>query len=465
MDGARRVRPESDWIAGQEIRYLVEHGLADSAVSVALGCQGTGWWCQALAGYAFHAAERFREADSSFALATLGMPRRLFCQWTDWSKLLEGRLYERFRSLDCERRAKFADTLFTLSQPLLSRPGNDLRTELFARRVMSLLVASAHAPEPWSQDIEEIGVRYGWPTRWSIADRGFYPTMDRPPVVGHDRSPAYFFFAIPTTDSAAPPWRWELEPERPRSRYAPTYAANFAAVEGYQIARFPRGDSTIVVATLEGTLDSGLRSRPVGHGLAVLTHRGAAPTITRTDSASELRPDRIMVAGDPLLVSVESWTLSGRRIARVRQSYPPLDRSRPLLLSTPLLFRPGEALPASLEEAASRALPSTSFPRGAPVGVYWEASGIGADSVDVSIAVVPVRRGLMGRIGEGLSLVKRRAALTLQWSAPAERAPAVGRAFELDLHRQKPGKYRLRLEAHTPDGTTAATELPLELRP
>ena len=84
----------------------------------------------------------------------------------------------------------------------------------------------------------------------------------------------------------------------------------------------------------------------------------------------------------------------------------------------------------------------------------------------VSITVVPVRRGLFGRIGEGLSLVRRRGALTLAWKAAGTDAPGIeGRAVELDLKQQPTGKYQLRLEARTADGRTAASTLPLELRP
>jgi hypothetical protein len=464
LDDARRERPGSDWITGQEIRYLVEHGWADSAVRIGAGCAGTPWWCRALAGYGSHAAGRYPEADSLFAQAIREMPRALYCRWTDWSKLFEGRLYDRFHPLDCDARARFADSVFALAQPLMSRPGNDLRTELLARRVISALIGSARAPEQWNEDLDEVGLRYGWPTRWTIAE-SFYPSQDGPSIIGHDRAPAAAFFPTLKSDSAAP-WIFELDADRPRFRYAPAYAVSFATIEGYQIAQFPRGDSTIVVAAATAPSDSAFRAGPVSYGLAVLADGPDPFATSRTDSAPErsgTSTDRIAVPGSARLVSIEVW--SGRQVARVRRSVPPLDRSGGLSLSTPLLFRAGDELPASLEDAARRALPTTTISRSSLVGVYWEAGGIGADSIDVSITVVPVRRGLMGRIGEGLSLVHRRGALTLAWRAGAEAGGVEGRAVELDLKQQPPGKYQLRLDARTPDGRTAATVLPLELRP
>jgi hypothetical protein len=466
LDRARRARPDNDWIVGQHVRYLVEHGRAAEAVTAAEECGGTAWWCLALRGFSLHAAQRFADADSAFAQASREMPRDVFCQWTDWTRILEPPLESRYRSLDCDQRARLADTVLELSQPLLSLPGNDFRTELLSRRVTSMLIAAARSPQPWSRDLDELGLRYGWPIRWTLTDDS-RPTLEVPSVIGHDRSPAYAFIPVSVTDSGAAPWRWELEPDHPRSRYGPTYLGRFGPIGGFQIARFPRGDSTIVVGAVAPASDTLFARRPLHLGLALLADL-SRPVVVRRDSAPGVAALFAAVSGAPFVVSAEAWNSKTRRAIRARIAFRPPDTTAALRLSDPLLFAPGEALPETLEAAAARALTSTTFPRRSPVGIYWEAGGIGADSVDVSIKVIATRRGLAGRIAQGLSLVGRRSPLTLRWSSPAGTPPrgdVVGRAFELDLRRLKPGRYQLVLEARTPAGDSAATALPIELRP
>jgi hypothetical protein len=129
----------------------------------------------------------------------------------------------------------------------------------------------------------------------------------------------------------------------------------------------------------------------------------------------------------------------------------------PLILSDPLFFAVSDDLPETLEAAAARALTTNRFSKETPVGIYWEGTGQNRDSLEVAVSIVPIRRGLLARVGERLSLVKRRAPLTLQWQASSG-------AFELDLRRQKPGKYLLRLEAKA-GGATATTQRPFILLP
>ena len=161
----------------------------------------------------------------------------------------------------------------------------------------------------------------------------------------------------------------------------------------------------------------------------------------------------LRMVGVPRLVSLEANPSGGRQFLRARVSYPPPVRGDSLTLSDPLLFVPSEDLPETLERAASQALPTARVSRRRPVGVYWEVSGPGADSVEVAVAVIPIRRGVFGRIAQGLSLVKRRAPLTLQWRAAGRPDKTVSRAFELDLQKLQTGQYFLRLDATSRGGT------------
>ena len=129
------------------------------------------------------------------------MPGPLRCAWTDWSVILESRAADEAKGRDCDGRRRFADSLFLLAKPLLSEPGNDLRTELLSRRTMAALLAFARSPHfiPWGRDMEELLLRYGWSTTWSVGDQSANSLEPRG-VTGHQRSPAYQFFPTQHAD-------------------------------------------------------------------------------------------------------------------------------------------------------------------------------------------------------------------------------------------------------------------------
>jgi hypothetical protein len=457
---AQRAVPASDWLIGQRVHYLVEQREHDAAIEVATRCGGTAWWCSALLGMALHTGERFAAADSSFTAALAGAPEEIRCAWSDWRKLLEGNLRERFERMACPEREALADSLLWLGQPLLANSGNDFRTELLSRRVVATLqsVAVSSFLTSWGDDVEELLLRYGWPTRWSVSD---YPGLrtEPPSLIGHERSPAYSFWPVPMPgdggDPLDPQWSWELKPERPRSRYAPSYGSWFGETESFQIARFPRGDSTLIVGALDLGDDPSFRG-PVALRLAAAMGPGHPATVAATDTAPSLGGLLLRVGGAPVLAGLEANPSGGLRFLRARVTLAGAVGSTSLALSDPLLFLATGELPETLEAAARLALSGGKVSKRRPIGVYWEVSGPGTDSVEVSVAVIPIRRGLMGRIAQGLSLVKRRAPFTLQWRAAGRQEQSVGRAFELDLRQLRTGQYFLRLEASIPGAASAS---------
>lgn len=442
LGSAHGRAPASDWVVGQWVRYLTDHDLGDSAAAVATRCGGTPWWCSALHGLALHTARRFEAADSSFATALRLMPEPTRCQWTDWRLILAGSKLLGEPRGPCGAEARL-DTVFWLAKPLLSTPGNDLRTELFARRVMAAIQASGVPPHltGWGKDAEEMLIRYGWSRRWSLAA---YPSasLEPPSLVGHDRPPAYWFFPIPA-DSAG--WRWNLAPDGPRARYAPSYADRIETTEDIAVAVFQRGDSAVVVATLGPRSDTTFAE---GADLVLIASAGpnAASPAVRLGQAPLTKPLLLRMAGTPRLVAIEARRDDQRRFLRGRRYRTPPPADGPLALSDPLFFRIGPELPATVEAAAERALPGRRIARHEAVGVYWEWTGAPTDSVDVAVAVVPMRRGLLGRVAQGLTIAKRRAPLTLQWRAGAA-AGTEAHAVELDLSRLAFGSYELRLVA------------------
>ncbi len=429
-------RPGSNWILGQRVRYLAEHQRPVEGLAVAAQCGATPWWCSALAGLALHLAARFQSADSAFDRALAEMPAEVRCAWTDWTVVFDNPVAKQLAGQDCEGRRRLADSLLFLAKPLLSEPGNDLRTELLSRRTMAALLTHARSPHfiAWGRDLEELMLRYGWSTRWSVNDRP--PSLaESPGVTGHQRSPAYQFFP---TQRPGQPWRWNLSPERARFRYAPSYADRFVLTDEAQMARFPRGDTTLVVAG----------SVPGPDTVTALTAIGTSgqPVVIRADSVTPLGGLVARLAGRPVMASVETRTRQGRQVAATRVVFEPDSTPGSLILSDPLFFAVADDLPESLEAAVARALPANRFSKRMPVGIYWEATGPGHDSLAVAVAIIPARRGPRGR-----------PTMSLQWRA-------TGGAFELDLRRQKPGQYLLRLEARAA-GTTAASQRAFVLLP
>lgn len=442
--------PNDDWILGQRVRYLVEHGEASAAARLARSCVPSRWWCLALEGHALHAEQAFADADRAFSAALAAMPAELRCDWTDWADLLEGDLYGRFRRAGCDDRAALADSILWLGAPLLSRPGNDLRTELLSRRVIDWLLRTSRSPQalPWGHDVTELVARYGWPVRWSNAER-FYPsTLEPASVIGHEPTPAFAF--LPRAADDDPAWRFELDAERPRARYAPRYARRFESIQGYQVARFPRGDSTVLILTADLRDDTAFH-RPFDLAGVASAGPGEDDQVTRAPAAGGEGVVTVRAPARPLLVGIEAEAAGGQ-FARARLLVQPLRAEAGFTLSDLLLFRADDSLPSALLEAARRALPAPRWSRRAPVGVYWELAGPGADTVAVAVALVPERRGLLGRIGQSLSLVKRRAPLTLGWTVGAGPDGATSRVFELDLAELGPGDYTLMLTITTPDG-------------
>jgi hypothetical protein len=464
LAGVHALLPGDGWLLGQRVRYLVEHGDTAAAAALTAACPPDGWWCHALAGYARHAAGRYAEAEAAFDLALATMPADLRCEWTDWEVLLEGGLDHRFRALACDARGPLADSVLWLGTPLLSRPGNDLRTELLSRRVIDRMLRASRSPQglPWGRDVAELVLRYGWPVRWTVADRRHPAALDQPSVVGHDPTPAYAFLPVPAGDGAAP-WQFTLRRERPRARYAPPWTGRITDLDRVQVARFPRGEASRVVLAATAGDDPAFRGPGAELAAAVSAGPGAPAAVARAPLHDGTAVAVVTTHRAARLAGIEIRSGDGRRYLRHRTLLPALDPAPGPGLSDLLLFEPGDLLPVTLAEAAGRALPTARWRRGRPVGVYWEMSGGGADSVEVSVSVVPERRGVLGRIGQSMSLVRRRAPLTLQWTVPGAGGPVAGRAIELDLARLDAGRYTLVLAARQPGGPGQTSTREIEL--
>lgn len=467
LDSVARRIPGDGWVAGQRVRYLVEAGEQEAALRAALDCQADRWWCRALAGYAYHAEQRYDSADAAFDAALRDMPAEDRCAWTDVSLLLES-LPEGYRKASCEERTAMERTIWWLADPLYLVPGNERRSEHYARHVLDRLQHTARSPYGvrWGDDLRELLVRYGWPIAWTRDDTRSAALATSPSVMSHHEpkgrrflpSGRFWLDSLATTVAT-----WDLDPDRPRSSYAPAYVESVEDLDPH-VAVFRRGDSAVVVAGFDltvGERPSPTRSGDVEAALVFTPDEHAAPVVARKRGSS-LRDVLALIAPRPAgLLSVEVLLRSDSGYARRDRQWlalAPLDGqiglSDPLLL----LIRDEDSLPASLEEAIPHAQRSNRVPSGERLGLFWEIYNLErqAGGVTLSITVVREGAGLLRRAAEWAGLAsRRRPSVSLSWVEPPASQRVRPRALVISVPETSPGTHVLEITARTADGGTA----------
>jgi len=467
LDSAARMIPGDAWVAGQLVRYLVEAERFDDALAFARrGCLAGTAWCAALGGFAAHQAGRFPLADSLFTTSLSAMDSVERCRWVDISDLLDDELRDRFKSLDCAARARFARRTLILGAPLYSVATTDLWTEHLARVTRARIAEKSASPdgEYWANDERELVIRYGWPRWYSQAETGPMLTMEfRPSITGHDSGMPYYF--LPTTrvlDHVAETTAddWHLDDPTAPAGYAPTFARSVHELPA-QIAVFRRGDSALVVAAWDARRDTTLLGRSLQSAL-VLAHDDSVVGIT-IDSAAHTTGHATAIGRiDSGLASLELRAPTDKRAARLRVGVATRD-SLGFALSDLLLYSAPGA-PTALADVRDSALTSNVVPGSRTVGVYWEAYGLDAPASPVryTLSVQQVGVGWMHRAAERLHLADPTTGLRVQWEEVPQRTNGIaGRAVRLDLSRLRSGTYHMELTAHA-DGarsTVAAREI------
>jgi hypothetical protein len=437
---AAGLLPGDRWIAAQRVRYLVEHGRADSAVAAARACAADPWWCAALEGFAHHAAHRHADAEAAFGRAAARMPDAVRCRWNDLEPLLENADARDYGRLDCAGRDSANAVLLARSRPLLALAVNDLATELWARRVFVDMQREAvtHHGSRMGPDLAEIVLRYGWATAWSrrmeysVGGEGFS-------VVGHEPRPS-FAFLVDAGGSGA----WPPRPAMARARYAPRHASTVVALESVQWARFARGEATLLVAAFRVPADTLFRG-PLRATLAAASHRGIVRV--STDQAGTRGVLRVQTPGPWERASLEVEAPDTRAWAVDRLV--PEDGAWDGAISDLLLYEPGERDPEDVEEASRHALADAHVDGTTPVGLYWETyAARGRTTVmPVRVEVIPARPGFIGRVGRTLGLARRNPPLSLAWDRVlAPGVDPVAHTVELDLSRLQPGRYDIVVE-------------------
>jgi hypothetical protein len=441
--------PGDGWITGQLVLYLTEHGRPDLAVIRARRCRATRWWCDALEGFARHMAHDYAGADAAFGRALREMPQAQRCAWTDLTPLLGdgARLY---RALPCAERDSAGERIWWLARPLYSRPGNDLRTEHYARHTMALLLEDAETADglPWGADTRELLVRYGWPTSWSRSfDRP--GSLEPPRILGHEPSPSFWLLPAP---ALAEPWadvtelHWEPAMERPPARYAPPYAAGFAPIGRAQFARFRRRDTTLTIAAFDLTPDSVFRTLPVDVRLAVARDPRTPAAVGRESPSKPRGVLAVRSPWRPAVLSLEAVGVDIPWVARRRAMAPPDPGGLPPILSDILLFAPGDVLPESLEAALPAALGAPVVPAGRRVGLYWEMYDTPDSTGPVEIGVTAMKAHSKADapypVGRPWCPFPVESPVRLRWrEEPGARPRGAARAVALDLRSLSRGRY------------------------
>lgn len=470
LDSLAHLLPGNDWITGQQVRYAIEAGRKDEALHTARTCRATPWWCSALAGYALHAARQYAAADSAFATALQTMPAQTRCRWNDLSVLLEG-LAKRYRKLSCTERQALERRIWWLADPLYLVPGNERRTEHFARRVLDALQRQARSAYGvrWGDDLEELLLRYGWPIAWEReAPTGF--STAQPAIISHHQ-PKSWQFLPPARFVESPatigPGDWRLDAQRPLTTYAPAYAAAFEELP-HQVAVFHRGDSMVVVAGYRMP-DPPAAESPPPHP----REREAALILAPDETRPPLMVRRTAAPGEGVLVAIapaESSLLSletlegtdSARAARARFWLAVSPLKEGIALSDPLLFvaTRDDSLPASLADVLPLTRGTNQVRRGERVGVFWETYGLEKHPgpLRVTLTLRPRGASWIRRAAAWTGIAPRQERyLSLSWEETPPPLPVAPRALALSLADPKPGTYLLEVQVAAPGLAPART--------
>lgn len=452
LEEAAAAVPADDWIAGQRVRYHVE-ARDMLAVRVARACVATGWWCDALTGYALHASGDFAGSDSAFSLALDGMPSAMRCHWINVSPLLDSDLRKTYRRLPCGQREALVPRIWWLADPLLMTPGNERRTEHFSRVMHTTLLqkdaVTTHGIS-WGGDLAELIVRFGWPEKWTQQpSASMYPGVAAA-ITGHEREPGFHFFLTqfpPDSLHVVTDSLWEIDQFPPQEQYAPLYARAFARLDA-QVARFRRGDSTLVVAAYDVSADTLFRGKTFTAALVAMGDEATTPSLHEVAAAPVRQVMTVATPWKSQLIGVELLARDSSGAARWRSGFGEIPVEPDRISVSDLLFVDGTTLPADLTEAIPRSHGGTVFRRNTKVGLFWELYGNAPtdSALPISLTISPLETGLLRSALGALRIAPKATPLNIRWQENGAAGVLSARSLLLDLSLVPPGKYEVKLE-------------------
>lgn len=464
---AQAADPKDDWVSGMRVRYAMEGGFPDTALVAARACGGTDWWCQALRGMALHNANQHVASGQAFDRALASMSESQRCAWSDLTMWLDPLMQPAYKALSCTERLARNERIFRLAQPLWMLPGNDIKNELFARRTMSRVHALGRIPYDlqWGDDLLESQVRYGWPTAWSVQNGGV--ADPRPPqVIGHEPTPSYDF--MPLIEAIENPLDakstdWDMKRKKARMRYSTRYAAGFGALP-HQIARFRRGDTTVVAGGYRLMRELEMGRAPYQAGLVLDRVDGTKPVVITKDSAGA-NGALLAPIGAPMLASIEVLAPVGKRAARARTLVEPLAADA--RLSDYLLLQRGDPSPTpSLERNATQAYGSLEIDGGTQIGIYWEMYRPASPGAPLQVSLRATRLGasFMQKLGSSIGLSKALTPVSIKYNDNGRPDGGAGRSLTLNFPSVPAGDYQLTLLV-SGAGVTDSTTQRIRVRP
>ena len=458
-DGSAKI-PGDAWIIGQRVRYLIEAGDDSAAADAAGGCEADKWWCDALVGLAAHASNRFVAAERAFARSLVEMPAAKRCVWTNVAQLLDGAALDAYKTLTCEQRQAANRRIWWLADPLFSTPGNERRTEHFARETWAEIDRGGTNGfgMSWAADIKEMIVRFGWAEKWTQQPRSGISDGGQS-YVAHEREPDFHFLtSLPHTAplDAFAESAWNITEENAREGYSPRYLDAFVSIEP-QIARFQRGDSTLIVSAFDVTGDTAWNVAGVRPALVIARGDTSRLMLARLDSSGRRSALWITAPSVESLASVELLSVDGKTAGRWRGAVRPLvsDSARKNI-SDLLLFDATDSLASDIDGAIATALGKNTIPRSTRLGVYWESYGPSASDTAraVSLTLTPIAPSAVTRLLRALGVGKKLTPVDVRWRDAGAGTGTQSRSVALDLSQVTPGRYALRLTVG--DGPTAS---------
>ena len=477
LDTLGAAFPGDEWIASQQVRYLLEAGRHADAIRVADRCTASGsrYLCGALAALAYHDSGAVAAADSAFTRTLGAMPDSVRCQWSDISQLLDDDVASRYDHADCAGRESIASTFWRLTNPLYLR-ANDWRDEFLARVTRSEMERDSRTPSgsPDEPAFRETALRYGYDT-WFVRDDGPMGSMQDAAIAGYRAGGAgYNFVPDPAVFNAPANLRqddWDLKLRSARTNYAPAYARHFRALHRKQIAIFRRGDSALVVAAYDvsddtlfarGRIEAGLFAAPVD-SMTIGEVRGAIQSESGMSGVLMAH-----AAWSPMVVSLEILNDSSRSAARARYGLRPPTGEGRIQLSDLLLFspRPSDSISHRLETVLPLALQTDRVNGRDLLGVFWETYGVRpeGESFPVTITIERIREGLMRRTAERLHLASPFSPVKVQWrEVPDGKNGIASRAVNLDLSQLGSGLYAISVTLTPADGAPVVSTRELRI--
>jgi hypothetical protein len=459
--------PGDEWVLGQRIWYLLEAGRVVEARTLARGCTlPQRWVCEGFRGLVHHAHGEYQEAEERFAAALRVMPAEERDRWTDPRDLVGPRTLGWIDDQDDAQEG--VEWVWTLSDPFYLEPGNDRRTEHYARMVVTRIRDRSRNPYglSWGDDLAEVLVRYGWEVGWERAWGGRPGESPTGSAIGHHHPDSRQF--VPPREvlddlAATGPGDWHLETESPRSAYAPAYAPEVEPMP-VQVARFRREDDALIVLALAVAEDSMGLERG-----AFLVGRADQAPVPAVPSTGTDRVFTVRVPIDTYAVSAEALDRASGRGWRARLGVAAETVPRDLpVLSDLLLMERADSIPRNLDQALPHALGTNALRDGQPVRVAWEVYHLGSDPIvgEYRLSLEDADQGLLTRAGRWLRILSEEDPLQLSWveTIPGGSGPRF-RAADLELQLPPEGRFRLRLDLRIPGRTTLTTTRFIEIAP